>query len=389
MNYDLMGNFNYDVSEDFNLNGLIGYNLRVNKLNSLAASANGGLVTPGLFTLSNSVNPLTPSDYTKTDYTKKVEGVFGKVGLGYKGTYYLDATLRNDRSSSLPTDNNSYWYPSVSSSIIFSNLIKQDWLTFGKVRANYAEVGNDTSPYQVFNTYDIGAAYNGNASASNPSAFNNANLKSETSKDFEVGLEMQFFSNRFGFDVSYYERETVDLITPIDVSTATGAANLWLNGGDMKNKGLEFIINGTPIKTNDFSWDIKINYGQNESEITRLAEGIEFMQLASVQGGVTLGGALGESFGSIRGRDFVYTNGQKTVGTTGYYLRTTSTSEVIGNITPDWTGGVKNNFKYKNYSLGFLIDIQQGGDVFSLDTYYGYATGLYDFTAGTNQYKVV
>ncbi|MNQ34258.1 TonB-dependent Receptor Plug Domain protein [compost metagenome] len=384
MNYDLMGNFNYDVSEDLNLNGLIGYNLRVNKLNSLAASANGGLVTPGLFTLANSVNPLTPSDYTKTDYTKKVEGVFGKIGLGYKGTYYLDATLRNDRSSSLPVDNNSYWYPSVSSSIIFSNLIKQDWLTFGKVRANYAEVGNDTSPYQVFNTYDIGAAYNGNASASNPSAFNNANLKSETSKDFEVGLEMQFFSNRFGFDVSYYERETVDLITPIDVSTSTGAANLWLNGGDMKNKGLEFIINGTPIKTNDFSWDIKINYGQNESEITRLAEGIEFMQLASVQGGVTLGGALGESFGSIRGRDFVYTNGQKTVGTTGYYLRTTSTSEVIGNITPDWTGGVKNNFKYKNYSLGFLIDIQQGGDVFSLDTYYGYATGLYDFTAGTN-----
>ena len=384
MNYDLMGNFNYDISEDLNLNGLIGYNLRVNKLNSLAASANGGLVTPGLFTLSNSVNPLTPSDYTKTDYTKKVEGVFGKIGLGYKGTYYLDATLRNDRSSSLPVDNNSYWYPSVSSSIIFSNLVKQDWLTFGKVRANYAEVGNDTSPYQVFNTYTVGAAYNGNASASNPTAFNNPNLKSETSNDFEVGLEMQFFSNRFGFDVSYYERETVDLITPIDVSTSTGAANLWLNGGDMKNKGLEFIINGTPIKTNDFSWDIKINYGQNESEITRLAEGIEFMQLASVQGGVTLGGALGESFGSIRGRDFVYTNGQKTVGANGYYLRTTSTSQIIGNITPDWTGGVKNNFKYKNYSLGFLIDIQQGGDVFSLDTYYGYATGLYDFTAGTN-----
>jgi TonB-linked SusC/RagA family outer membrane protein len=384
MNYDLMGNFNYDISEDLNLNGLLGYNLRVNKMNSLAASANGGLVTPGLFTLSNSVNPLTPSDYTKVDYTKKVEGIFGKVGLGYKGTYYLDATLRNDRSSSLPADNNSYWYPSVSSSIIFSNLVKQDWLAFGKVRANYAEVGNDTSPYQVFNTYDIGAAYNGNASASNPSAFNNANLKSETSKDFEVGLEMQFFSNRLGFDVSYYERETVDLITPIDVSTSTGASNLWLNGGDMKNKGLEFIINGTPIKTNDFSWDIKINYGQNESEITRLAEGIEFMRLASVQGGVTLGGALGESFGSIRGRDFIYTNGQKTVGTNGYYLRTTSTSEIIGNITPDWTGGIKNNFKYKNYSLGFLIDIQQGGDVFSLDTYYGYATGLYDFTAGTN-----
>ena len=385
MNYDLMGNFDYAISEKLNINGLIGYNMRVNNVNSLAASTNGGLVTPGLFTLSNSLNPLTSLDYEKIDYTKKVEGVFGKVGFGYEGTYYLDATLRRDRSSALPKNNNSYLYPSLSTSVIFSNILKKDWLTFGKFRANYAEVGNDTSPYQVFNTYEVGASFNGNASASNPSAFNNPDLKSETSKDFEIGLEMQFLRNRLGFDASYYERKTIDLITPISVSGATGASNLWLNGGDMKNKGLEFIINGTPIKTNNFSWDIKFNYAQNRSEITRLAEGIEFMQLASVQGGVTLGGALGESFGSIRGRDFVYNeNGQKIVGTNGYYLRTSSTNNIIGNITPDWTGGVKNNFKYKNVSLGFLIDIQKGGDVFSLDTYYGYATGLYDFTAGTN-----
>ena len=385
MNYDLMGNFDYAISEKLNINGLIGYNMRVNNVNSLAASTNGGLVTPGLFTLSNSLNPLTSLDYEKIDYSKKVEGIFGKVGLGYEGTYYLDATLRRDRSSALPKNNNTYLYPSLSTSVIFSNILKKDWLTFGKFRANYAEVGNDTSPYQVFNTYEVGAPFNGNASASNPSAFNNPDLKSETSKDFEIGLEMQFLRNRLGFDASYYERETIDLITPISVSGATGASNLWLNGGDMKNKGLEFIINGTPIKTNNFSWDIKFNYAQNRSEITRLAEGIEFMQLASVQGGVTLGGALGESFGSIRGRDFVYNeNGQKIVGANGYYSRTSSTNNIIGNITPDWTGGVKNNFKYKNVSLGFLIDIQKGGDVFSLDTYYGYATGLYDFTAGTN-----
>ena len=385
MNYDLMGNFDYNVSENFNLNGLVGYNMRVNKTNSLFASANGGLVTPGLFTLSNSTNALTSLDYAKVDFTKKVEGIFGKVGIGYKGTYYLDATLRSDRSSSLPKQNNDYLYPSVSSSIVFSNVLKQDWLTFGKIRANYAEVGNDTDPYQIFNTYEVGAAFNGNASASNPTAFNNPNLKPERSTDFEVGLEMQFFKNRFGFDVSYYKRETIDLITPLTVSNGTGASNLWLNGGDMDNKGLEFIVNATPLKTSNFSWDVKINYAQNESEITRMAEGVEFMQLASVQGGVTLGGALGESFGTIRGRDFVYhENGQKIVGANGYYLRTPGSSEIIGNITPDWTGGIKNNFKYKNLSLGFLIDIQKGGDVFSLDTYYGYATGLYDFTAGTN-----
>ncbi len=386
INYDIMGNFNHDITSDLNINGLIGYNVRVNKNNSLAASANGGLVTPGLFTLSNSVNPLTSLDYNKVDYTKRVEGVFAKAGLGYKGTYYLDASIRRDKSSALPANNNEYYYPSVASTLIFSNLIKKDWLSFGKFRANYAEVGNDTSPYQVFNTYNVGAAFNGSASASNPSAFNNPDLKSETSKEFEVGLEAQFFNNRLGFDVSYYKRKTVDLITPITVSNATGASNLWLNGGDMENTGYEAVVNATPIKTSNFSWDVKVNWSTNEGIITRLAEGIEFMQLASVQGGVTLGGALNEPFGTIRGKDLVYhANGQPIVKTNGYYQLTTATTEKIGNITPDWTGGVKNTFKYKNFSLSALVDIQKGGDVFSLDTWYGYATGLYDFTAGTNE----
>ncbi len=386
INYDIMGNFNHDITSDLNINGLIGYNVRVNKNNSLAASANGGLVTPGLFTLSNSVNPLTSLDYNKVDYTKRVEGVFAKAGLGYKGTYYLDASIRRDKSSALPANNNEYFYPSVASTLIFSNLIKKDWLSFGKFRANYAEVGNDTSPYQVFNTYNVGAAFNGSASASNPSAFNNPNLKSETSKEFEVGLEAQFFNNRLGFDVSFYKRKTIDLITPITVSNATGASNLWLNGGDMENTGYEAVVNATPIKTSSFSWDVKVNWSTNEGIITRLAEGIEFMQLASVQGGVTLGGALNEPFGTIRGKDLVYhANGQPIVKTNGYYQLTTATTAKIGNITPDWTGGVKNTFKYKNFSLSALVDIQKGGDVFSLDTWYGYATGLYDFTAGTNE----
>lgn len=384
-NYDLMGTLNYDVNENLTLDGLVGFNLRVNKLNSIEASTNGGLVTPGLFTLANSANPLTTDDYTKVDYTKKVDGVFAKIGLGYKGTYYLDATARRDRSSSLPSDNNTYFYPSVSASLVFSNLIKQDWLSFGKFRANYAEVGNDTDPYQIFNTYEITPGFGGASSATNPSFFNNPNLKAEKSKDIELGLEIQLFKNRFGFDFSYYQRKTIDLITPIDVSTATGGTNVWLNGADMENKGLEVMVNGTPIKTENFSWDIKLNYAQNRSEVTRLAEDIEFIQLASVQGGITLGAALGEPFGVIRGKDYIYhENGQPIIGTDGYYLKTSSNNNVIGNINPDWTGGVKNNLKYKNLNLSFLIDIQKGGDVFSLDTWYGYYSGLYDFTAGNN-----
>ncbi|WP_136668911.1 SusC/RagA family TonB-linked outer membrane protein [Flavobacterium sp. H122] len=383
-NYDLIGTFNFNITENLKFDGLAGFNMRVNKLNSLAMSTNGGLNTPGLFTIANSANPLTSDDYAKNDINKKVDGLYAKAGINFKDTFYLDGTIRTDRSASLPKENNRYYYPSVTTSFIFSNLLKQDWLTFGKIRANYAEVGNDTDLYQVYNTYDINPGFGGSSSASNPGFFNNPKLLPETSKDYEFGLEMQFFNRRFGFDVSYYNRKTIDLITPLAVSTATGATNLWLNGADLENKGIEAMVNATPIKMKDFSWDIKVNFAKNENEVTRLAEGVEFIQLAAVQGGVTLGAQLGEAFGVIRGRDFVYLNGQKVVQPNGYYLRTAGSNEVIGNIQPDWTGGVKNNFKYKNINLGFLIDVQKGGDVFSLDTYYGYATGLYDFTAGNN-----
>lgn len=385
MNYDLIANFNYDFTSDLNFQGMLGFNMRVNKLNSLALSTNGGLITPGLFTITNSVNALTAADMAKVDYTKKVDGIYARASFGYKNTYYLDGTIRRDRSSALPKENNTYYYPSISTSVIFSNLLQKDWLSFGKFRANYAKVGNDTDPYRIFNTYDINPAFNGSASASNISSFNNPNLKNESSRDIELGLEMQLFKNRFGFDVSYYNRKTTDLITPLDVSTSTGAVSIVQNAGDVQNKGLELILNGKPIKTASFSWDVKVNFAKNRSEVTRLAEGISFIQLGSVQGGVTLGAQLGEPYGVIRGRDFIYhENGQPIVGTNGYYLRTANSDVVIGDINPDWIGGIKNTFNYKNFNLSFLIDVKKGGDVFSLDTYYGYATGLYDFTAGTN-----
>ena len=384
-NFDVMGNFNYNLSDDLNLNGLVGFNQRILKNNYLAQSTNGGLIAPGLFTLNNSVNPLTTDQIYKEDYTHKVDGLYGRIGLGYLDTYFIDGTYRVDRSSALPIENNTYSYPSVSGSVIFSNLIEQDWLSYGKFRANYSEVGNDTNPYQVFDTYTVNASFAGNASASNMSTFNNANLKEERTKEYEIGLETQLFKNRFGFDLSFYDRETVDLITSVDVSSSSGASRIWLNGADMRNKGFEAVINLTPVRIKDFEWNMKFNYAENESEVTSLADDIEFIQLASVQGGVTLGASLGEAFGVIRGKDFIYDDsGNKVVGSNGYYLKTASSNNVIGDINPDWTGGLKNAFKYKNVSLSFLIDIQKGGDVFSLDTWYGYGTGLYDFTAEDN-----
>lgn len=384
-NYDLMLNFNKKLSDAMSLDGNVGYNLRVEKADNLTQQTNGGLNFPKLYTFTNSKNPITADDIAPVNYTKKVDGVYARASLGIQDTYFLEGTIRRDRSSALPVENNTYWYPSVSASIVFSNLINQPWLTFGKFRANWAKTGNDTSPYNVFTTYDVGAPFGGSAIASNFATFNNAELKPEMLYGPEVGLEMQFFKRRFGFDVSWYQRKTQDLITAIDVSGASGAQRIWVNAGDMVNEGIEAFVNITPVRTSNFSWDMKVNWAKNDSEVTKLMDGINFVQLAAAQGGVTIGAAIGEPFGVIRGQDFIYApDGQKVVAANGTYRRTTDSNHVIGNINPDWTGGIKNSLKYKNVGLSFLIDARKGGQVFNLDTYYGYATGLYDFTAGTN-----
>jgi len=384
-NYDLMLNFTKKFGDNISLDGNAGWNLRVEKWDNLSQSTNGGLVTPRLFTLGNSVNPLTTNEIAPFLATKKVDGLYARANFGFYDTYFLEGTIRTDRSSALPENNNRYYYPSVSGSVVFSNLLKADWLTFGKFRANWAKTGNDTSPYQIYNTYVNSAAFNGQPTSSNPGSLKNLNLEPEFLEEKELGLEMQFFKRRIGFDLTYYDRKTTNLITPIDVSTSTGASALVINAGDISNKGVEVFFNATPVKAKKFSWDVKVNFAKNENVVLRLADGIDYYNLASVQGGVSIGAQEGEAFGVIRGRDFIYApDGQKVVGSNGYYLRTSTSNNVIGNINPDWTGGIKNTFNLGNISLSFLIDVKKGGSVFSLDTYYGYATGLYDFTAGLN-----
>jgi len=394
MNYDLILSYQKDLSDKLNLDALVGWNLRVQKWDAFSGATNGGLNIPGIFSFDNSKNPLTPDQTYNYDATKKVDGLYARASFGYDNTYYLEGTFRTDRSSALPKANNRYNYPSISGSIIFSKLIDADWLNFGKIRANYARVGNDLDPYNVFRTYGIGAGFSGNTLASNPSTLNNTDLKAESTTEQEIGVEAQLFNRRFGFDISLYNRKTEDLLTPLNVSNSSGFESIWLNGGSVENKGVEVFVNATPIKTHNFSWDVKVNFAKNKSKVLSLAEGLDFLQQASVQGGVTIGAKVGEPYGVIRGRDFIYhKNGQREVYTSadapssswvGTYKRTSASNHVIGDINPDWTGGLKNVFKYKNFDLSFLIDVQKGGDLFSLDTWYGYATGIYKFTTGTN-----
>jgi outer membrane receptor protein involved in Fe transport len=320
-----------------------------------------------------------------------VDGVFAGATLSYKDMITLDATIRRDASSTLPKGNNVYYYPSASLGFVFSKLLPDlTWLTYGKLRGNYAQVGGDAPFYSTLDVYTIIPPFGSQAQSSVSSTRNNPELKPERTKSYEIGLEMAFFKNRLGFDVTYYDAKTFDQILPTTVSTATGYSSKFLNAGTIQNKGVELSAFGTPIQSRDFSWTINLNWTRNRNKVVSLFEGSENLLLATFQGGVSLNATLGQPYGTIRGSDFVYTNGEKTVRTTGTaavigrYMISTTSNEVIGNPNPDWIGGINNTLKYKNLSLSFLVDMRQGGDVFSLDLYYGLATGLYPETAGLN-----
>ncbi len=382
-NYDLMVNFNKDLTKDLNIRGVFGMNESRRNYNRLIASTNGGLAIAGVYSLQNSVDPIiSPKEYKSKI---GVRGTYANASLGYKSTYYVDMSIRRDYASTLLEGENKYTYPAIAGSMIFSNLIKDlEWLSFGKVRLNYAEVGHEAGFDKLYNSYEVKTSFN-SLITSVPGTNNNPDLKSERTKSIEGGLEMFFFGRRLGFDLAFYKTRSVDQILPITVSKATGFSSTYINAGEIENKGVELSIMYTPIKMKDFKWDIVVNWSKNTNKVVSLIEGVENLPLGSFQGGVTINAMVGQPYGVIYGTDYQYLNGEKIVNkTNGRYLMTATSNNVIGNVNPDWNGGISNTLSYKNWSLSFLIDMQQGGDIFSLDMYYGLATGLYKETAYTN-----
>jgi TonB-linked SusC/RagA family outer membrane protein len=380
-NYDLLVNFNKNLTDKLNLTALAGGNIRRNGQNSIYASTNGGLVVPGLNAIANSVSqPLAP---VEAQSAIGVNALFGSVSLGYDNTYYLDATLRRDQSSTLPIVNDTYFYPSISGSYIFTNLWKPEWVTFGKVRLNYAEVGNDAPFASLSNTYSQPSPFGSISLYSVNSTDNNPKLKPEETKSSEAGLEMAFLNKRVGFDADVYLTNTIDQIMPVAVSAATGYSYKYVNSGEVQNKGIELHAYGTPVQTKDFSWNVNVNWSTNVNKVVSLYEGVNNLQLGSFQGGVTVDATVGQPYGLIEGTDYVYKNGQKVLSD-GIYETTSTTNNVIGNSNPKWHAGITNSFTYKNWTASFLIDIQKGGSVFSLDQSYGQADGIYPGSVGNN-----
>lgn len=385
INYDgLLEVPQLNISDRLKFDALLGVNVRKTDITSIQASTNGGLSIPGLYSLSNSVSALLPP--TETDNHLQVNGVFGKVGFVWDRWAILDATLRRDQASSLPEANNAYYYWSTSAGIIFSNWFgeSRSGVTFGKLRFNYAKVGNTAPPLSVLDAYRLDPVFGDAGLAFLPTTKNNGELKPESTTSLELGLEMRFWDDKVGFDVSAYKTNTVDQIYPAAVSRATGFAAKYINAGDVENKGIEASLFFRPVNTPNWSWRVEFNWAMNRNKVLSLGGELQNLQLASLQGGVSINAAVGEPYGTIRGSNFVYTDGRRTVADNGRYRISPTSSEIIGDINPDWIGGVFNTVRYKNLSLGFLIDMRQGGDMFSLDLYYGLATGLYPETAGKN-----
>ena len=379
-NYDLMFNFNHNLTEKLNLSGVIGANARRNSFNSLYASTAGGLTIPGLYSLQNSAAALPKAQ----EIAQKVgvDGYYASASLGYNGLIYVDATIRGDHSSTLPKDNSTYFYPSVSTSFVFGKLINSDAISFGKLRLNYAEVGNDAPFDFLYDTYII----NNDIGTSVANSRKNPDLLPERTTSIEAGIEMKFAHNRVGFDFAYYKSNSVDQIVRVPVTTATGFSSKILNAGEIENKGIELSLFAIPVKTDDFTWRFSGNWSQNKNEVISLAEGINTLQLGSFQGGVTINAEVGQPYGVIYGTDYTYNeNGDKIIDAdSGQYIKTDESNHVIGDTNPDWLMGISNTLTYKSISFSFLIDVQEGGSIFSLDQYYGLATGLYAETAFLN-----
>lgn len=379
-NYEFLAtakkNFN-----NFSLVANIGANLRDQKRRTSDAVTQGGLIIPNYYNIKNATSVLL----TNNTYHRRISSVYASASLGWNDLLFLDGTIRVDKSSTLPAKNNTYTYPSVTGSFLFSQLegLKNvDWLSFGKVRLGWAKVGNDTDPYQLGKVYEVRQAISGNPAYNLPSILNNAELKPEMTSSFETGINLQFFNNRLGLDVTYYNNNSVNQIIAVPISSAFGYDNKYLNAGKINNRGLEIILNGTPIRTDNFSWNTTVNFSKNRNKVVKLDDQVNTLTLSSNL--VNLVAREGQSYGQILGYDFVYgSNGDRVVQADGTYMRT-SQLQNLGSVLPDFMLGFQNQFRYKNFNIGFLIDARVGGKFFSQTYKVGMYSGIWERTADNN-----
>lgn len=379
-NTDFILTYNKNITSDFGVNVQFGGIQRKNyyKRNYFAV---GEMVVDGLYNAGNSV----PSANTIESEIRESEtqSLFGTANFSWRNALFLDLTARNDWSSTLPSNARSYFYPSASVSAVLTELfdVKSNVLSFGKIRASYAQVGNDATPYQLAQTFTASGSWNGAVPKFGENIqIANANLKPEITTGLELGADMRFFKGKVGLDVTYYDQTTKDQILGVEISKASGYDKRILNAGKITNKGVEVTLSGTPVKlSNGFSWEVSLNYARNRNKVVELAEGLTTYTLAT-QRGMTSEARVGESYGTFYGVGFQKSpDGQVVYGANG--LPVTAANQKLGNVQPDWIGGMLNTFNYKGFSLSALVDVRIGGDIYDEGTGTARWTGQYAETA--------
>lgn len=346
----------------------------------LKGSAVDSLVVPGLFNLGNRAVEPVLSDRRSA---KRVNSLYGSAQLAWRETWFLEATGRNDWSSTLPENNRSYFYPSVSTSLIFSQLADVPFLSYGKVRAAWSEVGNDTDPYNLIDPYITDQFFNSNPRLTSSNLLRNPLLKPERTRSWEVGTELRGADDRLGVEFTYYNKVTRNQIVPVQVTPLTGVTERMLNAGQISNRGVELLLQATPVRlANGFEWSLTANYTRNRSNVDALAEGLENLVLGTFYN-TSVQARPGQPYGVIYGRRYVRdSQGRIVVGSTGLPL-TTGPIERLGKYDPDWTGGISTRLAYGGLDLNVLVDGRFGGHIFSMTNMHGRRAGvLYESLLG-------
>jgi len=414
-NYEFLLAFNKKFG-DFGIVANAGGNLRKNRRDYLFEATNGGLAVPDFYNIAASKDRPTTQSLI---YESSVRSFYGSVSLDYKDIIYVDATARNDWSSTLPKGSNSYFYPSLSTSFVFSELIADNSVfSFGKIRGSVAQVGSDTDPYQINPVFSVGTPYGSNPTETLPTRLPNQGLKPGISTAYEGGLDVKFFNNRVGFELTAYTQDNKNQILSLSVPSSSGYSGALINAGNIRSKGVELHINATPVKTANFSWELDFNADRSRSQVIELAEGLDAYDLrvnvtnsvyaspssANYSGVPIFGGSglsviarKGSDYGTIVGkkiRTYQATdgngnniddpnNGKRMVDADGFYLY--DQNKDITTILPKFKGGLLQTFTYKNFTLRVNLDYVVGGKFYSTTKMFNNGSGLGAETVGNNE----
>lgn len=363
------------LTEDFSVDALAGFNIR-NHSDANNYQKAPRLAVPDLYTLTNSRDPLTSSNSLSR---LRVYSAYASAQFGYKNYAYLNVTARNDWSSTLPSSNRSYFYPSFNGSFVVSDAfnLKSNTLDFLKLRGGWSEVGNDADPYQLSTVYDFQTAFDGNPIQTSAKKKLNENLKPETTRSTELGIESSFWKNRLHLDVAYYNTNSFDQILEIKTTASSGYNSQLINAGKINNRGIEVQLDGTPIQTENFKWNVGVNYSKNISKVKILDYDKQIQNYTiGTSGGVDVLASVGQAYGVLYGTAYQRdANGNIVVGANGL-PKADPQKRVLGHYTPDFLAGITNTLSYKNLEFSFLIDASVGGDIFSGTNRTGTYTGV-------------